>query len=340
MSLIIEHLIIHSLRHDESGVLTADTRAQELAASDEVQTWVEQLHKTYQQKGSKSYAFFADDKESQPEFPQLFASYLTTKSLDFVTFSHQATQLLLQKLNQYESQDDGVLVFCTYQYLATDYVLLGLLDCETSVTLTDTLELSEIKYIDLAKMQLVARIDVTEMQTQPESHRYISFIKGRMGRKVSDFFMEFLGAEEGIDVALQNKLLVRAVNEYCEQLPVDSSERADSKKRVTEYCKGQSSEGDDIVIKSVADYLPKQGDGSDFYSFISDTYDLEDEFPAATKDLRKLTKLVGSGGGLNISFDERLMDERIQYDVETDTLTIHGTPPNLKDQLLRRLKKN
>jgi nucleoid-associated protein len=51
--------------------------------------------------------------------------------------------------------------------------------------------------------------------------------------------------------------------------------------------------------------------------------------------MRKLTKFVGAGGGLNVSFDSLLLGERIFYDPETDTLTIKGTPPNLRDQLTR-----
>ncbi len=150
--------------------------------------------------------------------------------------------------------------------------------------------------------------------------------------------MDFLGAAEGIDVKMQNQLLVQAVNEYCQQVAMPADEKAATKKKVSDYYKEQSEEGADIAIKSVAEYLPKQNDGGDFYAFISEEYDLDEEFPAATTALRKLTKFVGSGGGLNISFDEKLLGERIGYDAQTDTLTIKGTPPNLKDQLLRMLK--
>ena len=32
-------------------------------------------------------------------------------------------------------------------------------------------------------MQLAARVDLTAWDTQPEDNRYVSFIKGRAGRK-------------------------------------------------------------------------------------------------------------------------------------------------------------
>jgi nucleoid-associated protein YejK len=43
-----------------------------------------------------------------------------------------------------------------------------------------------------------------------------------------------------------------------------------------------------------------------------------------------------SGGGLTINFDAMLLGERVFWDPATDTLTIKGTPPNLRDQLQRR----
>jgi nucleoid-associated protein len=62
---------------------------------------------------------------------------------------------------------------------------------------------------------------------------------------------------------------------------------------------------------------------------------LPESFPPNQSALRALTKYVGSGGGLTISFDEKLLGERIQYNAQTDTLTVTGLPPNLRDQLLR-----
>ncbi|TEA27229.1 nucleoid-associated protein, partial [Candidatus Schmidhempelia bombi] len=40
-----------------------------------------------------------------------------------------------------------------------------------------------------------------------------------------------------------------------------------------------------------------------------------------------------------INFDMELLGERIQWDPTTDTLTIKGTPPNLRDQLQRNYSK-
>ena len=54
--------------------------------------------------------------------------------------------------------------------------------------------------------------------------------------------------------------------------------------------------------------------------------------------LKTLTKFSGSGKGVTLSFDADLLNNRIEWDPLTDTLTIKGIPRNLKDQLQKALK--
>ena len=84
----------------------------------------------------------------------------------------------------------------------------------------------------------------------------------------------------------------------------------------------------------MGEIIPETG-GQDFYSFLTQEVGLPESFPPSPSALRTMTKFVGSGGGLTISFDQKLLGQRISYDAATDTLTIVGMPPNLKDQLLR-----
>lgn len=65
---------------------------------------------------------------------------------------------------------------------------------------------------------------------------------------------------------------------------------------------------------------------------------MAESFPPDRTTLKQLTKYSGSGGGLTINFDALLLDERVFWDPATDTLTIKGTPPNLREQLGRGKK--
>ena len=48
-------------------------------------------------------------------------------------------------------------------------------------------------------LHLAARINISEWQNNKQSKQYISFIKGKNGKKVSDYFRDFIGCQEGVD---------------------------------------------------------------------------------------------------------------------------------------------
>ncbi|ALP42336.1 nucleoid-associated protein YejK [Aeromonas schubertii] len=338
MSLDIDKIILHSLRLDAEGRPRADSHSQLLVVDDAVQGLMAELHRIYNGKGGKGFGYFpaATDEEEAPD-PR-FRDALTALrqgALDFVPFSEQLTGALVETLVRHGLDEHGVLLVARYQYVGVDYLLLALLDSKESVTVSDRLELRHIQYLDIGKMNLVARVDLTEWQTQGDSRRYVTFSKGRVGRKLGDLFIELFGIREGMDPKLQNKGLLQAVEEYCETRQMPAEESREYKKQVFKYCTEQASAGEEIELRELSAELPGKDD-LDFYSFVGDEYQLEERFPVDRSTLRGLTKFVGSGGGLTLSFDQKLLGSRVFYDPDTDTLTVKGVPPNLKDQLLRQ----
>ena len=153
---------------------------------------------------------------------------------------------------------------------------------------------------------------------------------------MADFFMDFLGASVGLDTKAQNRSLLQAVDDYCDEASLDKKERQEYRQQVYTYCNQQLQAGEEITVRELSGELPEVAEKS-FSDFASEQeYSLEESFPADRSTLRQLTKFSGSGGGLTLNFDAMLLGERIFWDPATDTLTIKGTPPNLRDQLQRR----
>ncbi|WP_107851617.1 nucleoid-associated protein YejK [Oceanimonas marisflavi] len=328
MSLDIEHIIVHSLFLNEQGQTELAKRDDELATGSAVTQLMSELHHIYNTKAGKVFGYFSDEDTG---FRDLVRR-MEDQSLGFAPFSHQAAERLLGELNRLDMQEEGVLLFVRYQWLGARYLLIALLDNKDSVTVTEQLDVSRASYLDLGRMQLAARLDLTELQTRPESKRYFSFIKGRAGRKVSDFFLNFLSCVEGMDPKAQSQGLMKAVDEYCDARQLSQEEKLQSKATISKYCREQLKEGEELELRELSAELGTDDD-LDFYQFVSEEYALEERFPVDRSSLKGLTKYVGSGGGLTISFDQKLLGERIDYDPATDTLTIRGTPPNLKAQL-------
>jgi len=336
MSLILSNVILHQLTKNEQDELEIHLRKQMLDQGESTEDLVAELHRVYSSKGAKGFAHFAEDSE--------FCHWLKqcrTGELDFLTFSNQSAQRLQAELAKYPFAEAGTLVMAEYQSLATDYLFIGLLPTRHSMKVTEQLDISATDYLDVAKMDIAARIDLSSWETDGDSNRYLTFIKGRVGRKIADFFLDFLQAVVGLDVKEQNQVLMQAVEDFCADSRLDKEEKQQYRKQVYDYCNGQLQSGDEVAVKELAGELPNAEDGTNFYEFTSNQgYELEESFPADRTSMRKLTKFVGSGGGLTINFDSMLLGERIFYDAETDTLTIKGTPPNLKDQLQRRLNSD
>jgi len=328
MNISANNIILHSLDYNSEGVLQCKMREGELPISPSIEQFLSDLHRTYQSKTNKAFAYFTKDGDKSAIFKNALQEEMAG-DLDFVSFSQQAAKCLVDELQKHDFAEQGVLLVSKYSWTASDYLLIALL-------VNDNLELQVSQHIETSKIQLVARIDLSRFNREPESNRYISFIKGRVGRKVADFFLDFMGAEEGFDAKVQNQVLMKAVDEFCESQELPVVKKQEVREVAFEYCKDQLKQGDDIDLSTLSEQLqdaPKL-EGS-FYDFVSEDYQLENNFPADRSVVRKLTKYVGSGGGVSISFDQKHLGERIQYDPDSDTLTIQGIPPNLREQLKR-----
>ena len=335
MSITVNQIVLHQLvKHAENETTTMESvlRDELLTITPEVEQMMLQLHQGYQNKG-KAFGVFQENSIFAQDLNRLLEN-----EIDFLNFSQQSTKLLAQELGKYNFADSGTLILCQYNFLATDYLFIALLDSRISMLVDENLEIRRTEYLDITQFDIAARINLTDLQVNANSNRYLTFIKGRVGRKISDFFMDFLGAEEGLNPQVQNQCLLQAVSDYCEQGELNKEQTQAVKKQIFEYCKGQLASGDEIALTELSANLPTLNERP-FVTFTEDQdYGLEETIPPVRSALKTLTKFSGSGKGVTLSFDADLLNNRIEWDPLTDTLTIKGIPPNLKDQLQKALK--
>lgn len=335
MSITVNQIVLHQLvKHAENETTTMESvlRDELLAITPEVEQMMLQLHQGYQNKG-KAFGVFQENSIFAQDLNRLLEN-----EINFLNFSQQSTKLLAQELGKYNFADSGTLILCQYNFLATDYLFIALLDSRISMLVDENLEIRRTEYLDITQFDIAARINLTDLQVNANSNRYLTFIKGRVGRKISDFFMDFLGAEEGLNPQVQNQCLLQAVSDYCEQGDLNKEQTQAVKKQVFEYCKGQLASGDEIALTELSANLPTLNERP-FVTFTEEQdYGLEETIPPVRSALKTLTKFSGSGKGVTLSFDADLLNNRIEWDPLTDTLTIKGIPPNLKDQLQKALK--
>jgi nucleoid-associated protein len=332
MSANVKQFVVHQITLTEEGKLSFVPRPNCFEVSDAIVNLASQLHSQFSAKPSKGVGGFGE--LADPTMRNLVDGF-NNQELDFYSLSITASERLLSAITDEAMLETGYVIFSLYEYLATDYLMIAMVDTKELVTVNSNLDLSENRFLELSKMQIAVRIDLTQYDVQSEDFRYISFIKGRMGRKVSDFFMNFIGCEEKVDTKAQNKQFVQQLDTYLAAQPLDATEKHQHRETVAKYYKDKASLGEDIHINEVDSILPKMSEHD--HSFASYNANLEQplepKFQADKSMLNAMNKFSGAGGGLSISFDRKLLGERVQYNPHTDTLTIVGLPPNLKDQL-------
>ena len=335
MSITVNQIVLHQLvkqAANETTMMESVLRDELLTITPEIEQMMLQLHQGYQNKG-KAFGVFQENSIFAQDLNRLLEN-----EINFLNFSQQSTKLLAQELGKYNFADSGTLILCQYNFLATDYLFIALLDSRISMLVDENLEIRRTEYLDITQFDIAARINLTDLQVNANSNRYLTFIKGRVGRKISDFFMDFLGAKEGLNPQVQNQCLLQAVSDYCEQGELNKEQTQAVKKQVFEYCKGQLASGDEIALTELSANLPTLNERP-FVTFTEEQdYGLEETIPPVRSGLKTLTKFSGSGKGVTLSFDADLLNNRIEWDPLTDTLTIKGIPPNLKDQLQKALK--
>lgn len=332
MSIELSHIILHQLNAREEGDLQLQLRSTPLENDANSTQLMEQMHQQFVQKAGKGYGFFREESEVNASLHSHRAH-----KLSFYEFSCQCADRLHQELIKYPFADEGVLVMAIYRYLATDFLFIGLLPVNQSLKVTESLDINATDYLDVKQITIATCINLSGKEAGPLNERYLTYIKGRVGRGVSDFFLDFLQAEVGLDVKAQNHALMQAVADFCADHRLDKEETNQYRQRVFDHCSEQIKSGDEVHVSELSAELPPSMDGQDFQSYTeSQSYELEEHFPVERSALKHLTKFVGSGGGVSMTFDAILLGERIFYDPETDTLTMKGTPANLRDQLTRR----
>ncbi len=355
MSLIITNIALHFLtKKEETGevvlrlgaetLFSANAGNDTVSAQDEqkVTNFVDGLHAIYNAKGSKAYGSFSamPSEGDNARFIDLMESYIT-KQQSFYDFSTQAANVLKNEIEKYDLSETGYLVVCHYEYMGGRYLLVAVIPVSEHYSVDGDLNISAAQHLDTGKIQLAARIDLFDYQDNPSGNRYISFIKGRAGRKVSDFFLDFLGCEEGLNAKEQTQTLVQAVEDYVAVNQLDASEKQQTRKDLLSYCKEQKASSQDVSVQELGKVIESAGTEQDFYQFCqTQSYPLEDSFPHEQAVINKITKYSGYGGGISLSFERSHFGEDVVYNQHNDSLTIYKVPPNLKEQLLALINAN
>ncbi|OPB02365.1 nucleoid-associated protein YejK [Pseudomonas synxantha] len=296
---------------------------------------MQQFNESYNGTAGKGWGFFHSESGAFP-FSGWLGKYLAGVT-DFLMFSTTAVEHLTKLMEESNLTTGGHALFCHYQQGMTDYLVIALVQETEAVTMTEELTLMTVKRLDLDHIRLAARINISEWQNKRQSKQYISYLKGKQGRKLNDYFRDFIGCQEGIDAPSETRTLLKAFSDFVESEDLPEEAAREKTHTLVSYLMAQAKLGEPTTLDELSGLIDEDRP-KNFYDFIkAKDYGLSEALPPDKKTLNKFRRFTGRAEGMSISFEARLLGEKIEFEEVGGTLTLRNLPTQLNDQLKRAI---
>ena len=313
----IKHAIVHLIEKKPDGTpAMLHARDAELGDSQATENLLADLNESYNAK-NKAWGFFQGESGAYP-FSGWLGEYLEG-GRDFVSFSREAVEHLQKLMEESNLSTGGHVLFAHHQQGMTDYLAIALLHHSEGVAVNESLEVSPSRHLDFGQPYLAARINISEWRNNKQSMQYISFIKGKGGKKVTDYFRDFIGCQEGIDSPGETRALLKAFSDFVESEGMAEEQAREKTETLVDYATSQARIGEPMSLDALSELMDEQQPRA-FYDYIRNKdYGLSPEIPADKRTLNQFRRFTGRAEGLSISFEAHLLGSRIEYDEERDT---------------------
>ncbi|MDA7021023.1 nucleoid-associated protein YejK [Pseudomonas fragi] len=330
----IRHSAIHKIdKKPDGSPAVLHLGGAEQVESQAREDLMQQFNESYNAATGKAWGFFHHESGTHPLSGWL-AKYLDGGS-DFFGFSVTAVEHLTKLMEESNLTTDGHALFCHYQQRLTDYLVIALVQETEAVTMTEELHLMTVKRLDLDHIRLAARINLSEWKNNPQSKQYISYLKGKQGRRTNEYFRDFIGCQEGVDGPSETRTLLKAFSDFVTAEDLHENSAREKTQALVSYSMAQAKIGEPITLDELSELIDEERPKA-FYDFIRNKdYGLSPEIPADKRTLNQFRRFTGRAEGLSISFEQHLLGSKIEFDKEAGTLMLRGLPTQLVDQLKR-----
>ena len=334
----IRHLIMHKIDKKPDGSPSVQyIGLKELGESQAAEDLVFELNTSYNAKAGKGWGFFHAESGAFPFSGWLKSWRAGGKS--FTEFSQDALDHLDRLMNELNLSVGGHVLFAHYQQGMTEYLTIALLQESEAVTVNESLELVPVRRLDLDHIHLAARINLSEWETNSASKQYVSYLKGKNGKKSAEYFRDFIGVQEGIDGAGETRTLLKAFSDFVESEDLPEESTRERTKTLIDYASSQAKIGGLCTLDELSELIDEDNPKA-FAEFArAADYGLSPEIPADKRVLNQFRRFTGRAEGLSISFEAHLVGDKVEYDQEAGTLMIKGLPTQLTEQLKRAAVK-
>lgn len=255
--------------------------------------------------------------------------------MEFIDFTRTAAEHLTKLREESNLSVGGHALFALYQQGMTEYLTVAILHQVETISVADDLSVSVSRRLDTSALHFAARINISEWRANPASKQYISFIKSKKGRKASDYFRDFIGAQEGIDAPGETQTLLKAFSDFVKAEGLADDSASEKSHELVAYAQAQNKIGDPISLDELSSLIDEDSPKT-FADFIrAGDYGISETFAADKRTLNQYQRYTGRAEGMFISFEAHLLGKSVEFDQDNASLTIRNLPTRLMDQFKR-----
>lgn len=330
----ILHAVMHFIDKKPDGSPAALHMAStSLPESGAIENLVQDVNDGYNAKTGKAWGFFHGESGAYPLSGWL--AKVVSGDMQFLDFTRTAVEHLTRLMEESNLAVGGHVLFALYQQGLTDYLTIAILQQAETISVADDLTVSVSRNLDTSALHFAARINLSEWKHNPASRQYISFIKSKNGKRLSHYFQDFIGCQEGVDSPGETRTLLKAFSDYLEREDLPEDAARERNHTLVEYATTQAKLGEPIALDELSELLDEDRP-QNFAEFIrSADYGLSSEIPADKRTLTQYRRFTGRAEGMSISFEAHLLGKRVEFDQDSASLTIKNLPTQLVEQLKR-----
>ncbi len=328
----ISNAIVHQLfRNSTTQELVL--RDDELEQNEQLSDLVNFMKTAFYNRSSKQYGRFS---EESGHFKAL-AGQWQKKGIGFTTLTHQLMKQLQLEIEQKELEVEGHFLFVNETLEDGDHLWFFHLKHKTGIALTQKMDITNSSIIDFSKLGFGGYVDLTALAAEEQKYLTVSF--GFGDRQLQSALLEFVNFVDTINTAVDTERFMEIVKAYSETLPAEKG--GNYRRKAIEYCAEQDKLGETVVANEISVVLTDEVGTSASESLVNymttTTPEAKQEFIPDRKSLKKYLRYTGKSKEVSISFSNEILGKNVNFDPQSESLTITNLPTALLKQLKEEL---
>ncbi len=344
----IVNALVHRLNRGAEGEpLQLSTGSEALPVNGKTEDLLRDLKNCYIGKAGKSYGQFSPEYADHP-FGNWLREHLEGK-IGFASLNDKLLQQFKLILEDSAVSLTGQLLV-THESLAdSDQFYIFFVEHNEGLYIDGAQQLALSQYIDVSGVRLAAKVNLTEWQQGTGDKHYLSVLRARGDKDLTEAFYKAIGFADKLDIARETTCFLDAVAAYTRALPEEQA--LETRHKVVEYCTEQDKTGAAVQFEQLSAHIsdeqpqafsefleknlksPEKKDGDSI-----DSESVRTELIPDRNQLRQFVRISGRSDALSMSFTSDCLGDSIVYHADSDSLTINNIPASLKARLLKHMQ--